>query len=120
MMLFQKPKEIAKTVGLDVEEFTKTLQRNTTEGLMMFFGALQQMGDKDALAALSPLFKDLSMDGVRMSTVLATMADKLDMVKEQMVVANEAFNEGISCEREYSIFNNTVQASIEQAKKRFH
>lgn len=120
MMLFQKPKEIATTVGLDVEEFTKTLQRNTTEGLMMFFGALQKMGKKDALAALSPLFKDLGMDGVRMSTVLATVANKLEMVKWEMGEANKAFEEGISATREYNIFNNTAQATIDKAKKKIH
>ncbi|MDE6267360.1 MAG: phage tail tape measure protein [Muribaculaceae bacterium] len=120
MMLFQKPKEIAKTVGLDVEEFTKTLQRNTTEGLMMFFGALQKMGKEDALAALSPLFKDLGMDGVRMSTVLATVANKLEMVKWEMGEANKAFEEGSSATREYIIFNNTAQATIDKAKKKIH
>lgn len=120
MMLFQKPKEIAQTVGLDVDNFTKTLQRNTTEGLMMFFGALQKMGKKDALAALSPMFKDLGMDGVRMSTVLATVANKLDMVKWEMDEANKAFREGISATREYNIFNNTAQATIDKAKKRIH
>lgn len=120
MMLFQKPKEIAKTVGLDVEEFTKTLQKNTTEGLMMFFGALQKMGKQDALAALSPMFKDLGMDGVRMSTVLATIANKLDMVTWEMGEANKAFEEGTSATREYTIFNNTAQAAIDKAKNRIH
>lgn len=120
MMLFQKPKEIAKTVGLDVEEFNKTLQRSTTEGLMMFFGALQKMGKKDALAALSPMFKDLGMDGVRMSTVLATIANKLDMVTWEMGEANKAFEEGTSATREYTIFNNTAQAAIDKAKNRIH
>ena len=120
MMLFQKPKEIAKTVGLDVDNFTKTLQRNTTEGLMMFFGALQKMGNEDALAALSPMFKDLGMDGVLMSTVLATVANKLDMVKWEMDEANKAFREGTSATREYNIFNNTAQASLDKAKKKLH
>ena len=118
MLLFQKPKEIAKTVGLDVEEFTNTLKRSTTEGLMMFFETLQKMGKTDALAALSPLFKDLGMDGVRMSTILATVANKLDMVKWEMDEANKAFEEGTSATREYVIFNNTAQASIDKAKKR--
>ena len=36
MNLFQKPREIAKQVGLDVELFTETLKKSTYEGLMMF------------------------------------------------------------------------------------
>ena len=47
MMLFQKPQEIAKTVGLDVEKFTETLNRSTNEGVLMFLGKLQEIGEAD-------------------------------------------------------------------------
>lgn len=120
MKLFQDPKEIAQQVGLDVAEFTETLERSTNEGLMMFLNRLHQIGDKDALAALSPLFKDLGMDGIRMSQVLATLATHLDMVKWEQGEANKAFNEGISATREYNIFNNTAQATLDKAKYRLH
>ena len=87
MMLFQKPQELARTVGLDVQKFTETLNKSTNEGVLMFLGKLQEIGEADALAALSPLFKDLGMDGIRMSQVLATLATHLDMVKYGQVGA---------------------------------
>ena len=118
MKLFQKPKEIAKAVGLDVEEFTKTLQRDTTEGLMMFLEAISKMGGDNGLANLSPLFKDLGLDGARMSTVLSVLAGKLDMVKEKINEANIAFAEGTSTSDEFGIFNNTVQARLDKARKK--
>jgi TP901 family phage tail tape measure protein len=118
MMLFQKPRELAATVGLDVQKFTETLNKSTNEGLMMFLGKLQEIGEADALAALSPLFKDLGMDGIRMSQVLATLATHLDMVKWEQEEANKAFKEATSATREYNIFNNTAQAGIDKARKR--
>lgn len=118
MMLFQKPRELAATVGLDVQKFTETLNKSTNEGLMMFLGKLQEIGEADALAALSPLFKDLGMDGIRMSQVLTTLATHLDMVKWEQEEANKAFKEATSATREYNIFNNTAQAGIDKARKR--
>ena len=120
MMLFQKPQELAKTVGLEVDKFTETLNRSTNEGVLMFLGKLQEIGEADALAALSPLFKDLGMDGIRMSQVLATLATHLDMVKWEQKEANKAFEEATSATREYNIFNNTAQAGIDKARKAIH
>ena len=120
MMLFQKPREIAQTVGLDMEEFTETLNKSTNEGLMMFLGKLKEIGETDALAALSPMFKDLGMDGIRMAQVLASLATHLDMVKWEQKEANKAFNEATSATREYNIFNNTAQAGIDKARKHIH
>ena len=120
MKLFQAPEEIAKTVGLDVEQFVATLNESTNEGLMMFLERLHQIGDKDALAALSPLFKDLGMDGIRMAQVLSVLSGKLEMVRWEQQEANKAFDEATSATREYNIFNNTAQAGIEKAKKRIH
>ena len=120
MMLFQKPKEIAQQVGLDVQKFTETLNKSTNEGVLMFLEQLKSIGDKDALAALAPLFKDLGMDGIRMSQVLANLATHLDMVKWEQEEANKAFKEATSATNEYNIFNNTVQAGLEKAKNHIH
>ena len=116
MKLFQAPED----VGLDVEQFVATLNESTNEGLLMFLERLHQIGDKDALAALSPLFKDLGMDGIRMAQVLSVLSGKLEMVRWEQQEANKAFDEATSATREYNIFNNTAQAGIEKAKKRIH
>lgn len=120
MKIYQKPQEIAKAVGLDVQKFTETLKVSTNEGLLMFLERLHQIGDKDALAALSPLFKDLGMDGIRMAQVLSVLSGKLEMVRWEQQEANKAFEQATSATREYDIFNNTAQAGIDKAKKRIH
>ena len=118
MNLFQKPVEIAKQVGLEVNTFTETLKRSTYEGLMMFLQRIHDLGAEDGLAVLAPMFKDLGMDGVRMSQVLSTLAQHLDMVKWETKEANKAFKEATSATNEYQIFNNTVQADLDKARKR--
>ena len=118
MNLFQKPREIAKQVGLDVEVFTETLKTSTYEGLMMFLQRIHDLGSADGLAILAPMFEELGMDGVRMSQVLSTLAEHLDMVKWETKEANKAFKEATSATNEYQIFNNTVQADLDKARKR--
>ena len=118
MMLFQDPAKMATQVGLEVDKFTETMKWSTSEGVVMFLERIQQMGSKDGLAVLAPLFKDLGMDGVRMSQVLSTLAAHLDEVKWQFGEANKAFREASSAGKEYELFNNTVQAGIDKAKKR--
>lgn len=120
MMLFQKPTEVAQQVGLNVEEFNETLKRSTNEGLMMFLQRIHDLGSKDGLAVLAPLFKDLGMDGVRMSQVLSTLAEHLDMVKWEQEEAAKAFRDASSASNEYQIFNSTTQAGIDKAKNHIH
>lgn len=120
MFMFQDPAAIARQVGLDVEKFTNTLQRSTTEGVVMFLKRIQQLGSKEGLAVLSPLFKDLGMDGVRMTQVLGSLATHVGEVTWQLGNAKKAFREASSATREFEIFNNTTQASLDKAKNRMH
>lgn len=118
MELFKKPAEMAKKVGLETNTFIETLNKSTTQGVMMFLEALNRLGEDKALAVLSPLFQDLGLDGARVSSVLSNLSSHLDFLKWQLGEANEAFREGTSASNEYAIFNNTVQAEIDKARKR--
>lgn len=118
MELFKKPAEMAKKVGLETNTFIETLNKSTTQGVMMFLEALGKLGEDKALAVLSPLFQDLGLDGARVSSVLSNLSSHLDFLKWQLGEASEAFREGSSASNEYAIFNNTVQAEIDKARKR--
>lgn len=120
MKIYQDMGGVAKSVGLNVNYFSKVMKDNAYKGMLMFLEQIHKMGAKDGMAALGPLFKDLGMDGIRMAQVLATLADHLDMVKWETGEANKAFNQATSATREYEIFNNTAQAHIEKAKIRIH
>ena len=118
MELFKKPAEMARKVGLETNSFIETLNKSTTQGVMMFLEALHRLGEDQALAVLSPLFQDLGLDGARVSSVLSNLSSHLDFLKWQLGEANQSFKEGTSASNEYAIFNNTVQASIDKARKR--
>ena len=118
MELFKKPAEMAKKVGLETNTFIETLNKSTTQGVMMFLEALNRLGEDKALAVLSPLFQDLGLDGARVSSVLSNLSSHLDFLKWQLGEAAQAFHDGTSASNEYAIFNNTVQASIDKARKR--
>lgn len=118
MELFKKPAEMARKVGLETNTFIETLNKSTTQGVIMFLDALNKLGEDKALAVLSPLFQDLGLDGARVSSVLSNLSSHLDFLKWQLGEASQAFRDGTSASNEYAIFNNTVQASIDKAKKR--
>lgn len=118
MELFKKPAEMARKVGLETNTFIETLNKSTTQGVMMFLEALNKLGEDKALAILSPLFQDLGLDGARVSSVLSNLSSHLDFLKWQLGEAAQAFHDGTSASNEYAIFNNTVQASIDKARKR--
>ena len=123
MKLFQKPAEIAKALGMDAKLFTKTLADDTTQGLLMFLEAVNRVGGGEkgqGMVALAPLFKDLQLDGARMSQVLGGAAQKVDDLRARIDEANSSFEKGTSTLNEFNIFNNTAQASLDKAKKRFH
>ena len=117
MRLFQEPAKMAKMAGLNVEQFTQTLQRSTTEGLMMFLERIKELGANGGLSDLAPLFKDLSLNGVGLSNILTVLSDNLDMVRAQQQVARQAFDEGTSAVNEFQIANETAEARLQKHKK---
>ena len=122
MKLANKNREFAATLGMDAEKLNETLKHSAKDGLLMFLEALQNMskevGFENATMILAPAFKEMGLDAARVSQVLSTLAMHLDEVKWQMGQADKAFREATSATREYQIFNNTAQASIDKAKKR--
>jgi TP901 family phage tail tape measure protein len=114
MDLFGQTKKIAKATGMDLNEFNKALKKSTNEGLIMLLERLHELGNIDVLA---PIFKDMGEDGARASAVIASLADKIEMVKWEQQEANKAYQEGNSVINEFNVQNSTVQAGLDKAKK---
>lgn len=112
--MMQEPAKYAKVAGLDVKKFTDMLKTDVNGALIMFLETLQKAGGMDVL---SPMFKDMGENGSRAISALSTLATHIDEVKAQQEAANVAFQEGISIDKEFNVQNNTVQASLDKAKK---
>lgn len=116
MKLFQDPAKIAKATGMELSKFTDTLKKDTNEALIMLLERLNKLGNLDVLA---PVFQSMGTDGARASQVIAALAGNVDMVRQQQLAANQAYQEGTSVLKEFDVQNNTVQARLDKAKKSF-
>jgi hypothetical protein len=61
----------------------------------------------------------MSLDGVRAAGVLSDLAANVDKIRSEQELATKAFKEGTSATSEYNVKNNTLQSTIDKAKKRF-
>lgn len=114
--MFQDSAKFAKIAGLNVKEFAKTLKTDANTALLQF---LQAMRSKGGFADLAPMFEEMKMDGSRATGVLTVLADKLDDIKVAQDLATKSYAEGTSIINEFNTQNESVQAQLDKAKKRF-
>lgn len=114
--MFQDSAKFAKIAGLDVKEFSKTLKEDANGALLQFLAALRSKG---GFAQLAPMFEEMKMDGSRATGVLTVLADKLDDIKVAQDLATKSYAEGTSIINEFNTQNESVQAQLDKAKKRF-
>ena len=115
--LYREPEKYAKVAGLEVKQFAELMKTDMNAALIQFLETLNKAGGMDVL---SPMFKDMGENGARAIQALSTLATHIDDVKKQQEVANQAFEEAISIDKEFNVQNNTVQAGLEKAKKNFN
>lgn len=113
--IYQDPAKYARVAGMDVQKFSNLVKTDMNAALIEFLSTLKQAGNMDVL---SPMFKDMGENGSRAISALSTLANHIDQVKAQQLVANEAFEEAVSIDKEFDVQNNTVMAGLEKAKKR--
>ena len=105
---------VANAAGISEEALHKMLTMGkTTEAVIM---VLEALGQKGGLSMIAPLMKDMGSDGARLTASLATMASNIDLVKQQLDIAKEAFEENISVTNEFNIRNETAAAIMERMK----
>lgn len=114
--MYADPASFAKTAGMNVEEFTAKLKRSSTEGIMMFVDALSNMDSMGQAATL----KNLHIAGAGVVQTFQTLAGKTDLLNQQMQTSKQAFNDATSATEEFNMQNNTAQAKLDKAKKRFN
>ena len=115
--IYQDPAKYARVAGMDVQKFSNLVKTDMNAALIEFLSTLKQAGSMDVL---SPMFKDMGENGSRAISALSTLANHIDEVKSQQLVANEAFAEATSIDKEFEVQNNTVQAQLDKAKNRVH
>lgn len=114
--MFQDSAKFAKIAGLNIKEFANTLKNDANSALLQFLAAMRAKG---GFADLAPMFEEMKMDGSRATGVLTVLADKLDDIKTAQNLASEAYSEGTSVLNEFETQNESVQAQLDKASKKF-
>ena len=114
--MFQDSAKFAKIAGLNVKEFANTLKNDANSALLQFLAAMRAKG---GFADLAPMFEEMKMDGSRATGVLTVLADKLDDIKTAQNLASEAYSDGTSVLNEFETQNESVQAQLDKASKKF-
>jgi len=107
--------KFARIAGQDVKEFTRLLNEDANQAVLNLADSLRSQDPQTMMKMLD----DMGLDGARAVSVLATMADKIDDVRQRQRIANDAYKEGTSVINEFGVMNNTVQARLEKCKKQF-
>ena len=116
MQLIKKPAEFAAAAHMEVKEFTDLMQRDMNEALLRVLEGFKGQG---GLVSLQPIFEDLGLDAARAASVISSMANSIDQIREAQAIANDELTTGSSIIREFTTKNNTMQAQAEKAKKAF-
>ena len=107
--------KFAKIAGMDIKEFSDLLKNDANAAILRLADSLKQADPQ----VMMKMLDDMGLDGSRAVGVLATLADKIDDVRQRQQLATKAYAEATSVEKEYNTMNNTVEAGIEKAKKSF-
>lgn len=108
--------KFAKIAGMSVEQFTKLLKEDANQAILTLADSLKRQDPQTMMTMLN----DMGLDGARAVGVLATLADKVDDVRDRQKIATEAYEKGKSVIEEFNVQNNTAAAGIEKRKKEFH
>lgn len=76
---------------------------------------LEKMKAKGNMNALSDVFDSMDQEGSRMLNVMVTMSKNVDMLKDHLSEAKEAFEEGTAVTDEYNMQQETAQGILERA-----
>ena len=116
MRIYQEPAKYAKLAKMDVEQFTRLIQTDVNQAVLMFLESLNKMG---GMAQIAPVLKEMQLSGAEAASVISTLAGNVDLVRREQENASRAFREGTSIVNEYTVQNNTVQAELDKARKKF-
>lgn len=110
-------KTFAKMAGVDLKTFSNLVKTDMNAAIITLMDNLKSKGGFDQLGKM---FGDMGLDGTRAVTVLSTMADKVDDIRERQELATNAYKEATSVIDEFDVQNQTIQGEIDKQKKQFH
>ncbi len=113
--MFKNTAEYAHVANMEVGAFKDLLQNDANEAFLRVLEGLQ--GNNEGMERLVTNMGEVGENGVRAIAVLGTLSSNTKILREQQLIANSAFAEGIDLTNEYNIKNNNEAATIEKKRK---
>ena len=114
MRIYQEPAKYARLAGMEVQQFTTLMQQDANEAVLAFLESLGRMG---GMTRVAPILKEMKLSGAEAASVISTLAANVAQVRREQENANQAFADGTSIVNEYTVQNNTAQASLEKSRE---
>lgn len=116
--MFKDPATYAKIAGMAVGDFSNLLKTDANEALLLFLEGLK--GNGEGFEVMAKNMDGLGLDGARAISVLASLSNNTDKVRERQLLANEALREGTSLIDEYNIKNTNAAANIARISRQVY
>ena len=114
--LLSNTENIAYATNLNAQELQTLI--NNGETMQAVIRVLESMQTMDR-GAVSGAMKELGSEGARMNQYIASMVSNLDMLKRQLAISREAFDENVSVLNEYNVKQESAMGILQRMKNAF-
>ena len=114
--LVSNTENIAYAANLNAKELkTLIMEENTMQAIIKVLEVMQTM-DR---GAVSGVMKELGSEGARMNQYVASLVANLDMLKRQLDISREGFEENVSVVNEYNVKQESALGILNRMKNSF-
>lgn len=114
--MFEKTETFANIAGMSLKDFSDLLNDDVNEAFIRVLEGMNKGGD-GGMKAITEAMGDMGLNGSRAIQVLGSLSKQTETLRQQQLIAAEAFNEGTSIINEYELKNNSLTATLEKQKK---
>ena len=114
--MFEKTETFANIAGMSLKDFSELLNNDVNEAFIRVLEGMNKGGD-GGMKAITEAMGDMGLNGSRAIQVLGSLSKQTETLRQQQLIAAEAFNEGTSIINEYELKNNSLTATLEKQKK---
>lgn len=114
--MFEKTETFANIAGMSLKDFSDLLNNDVNEAFIRVLEGMNKGGD-GGMKAITEAMGDMGLNGSRAIQVLGSLSKQTETLRQQQLIAAEAFNEGTSIINEYELKNNSLTATLEKQKK---
>lgn len=113
--MYKRTEEFARVARMSFGDFKELLEKDANEAFLRVLEGMNRGGE--GMTTVVQALDSLHLNGQRASTVLGSLAKHSDELRNQQLLANQAFVDGTSVVEEYNIKNETATAIMEKRKK---